>query len=480
MKVASCLVIIDILRADHNQNKKPPKMRLANAQIYTRATSLPKVRFQDQELTSFGGIVVFQKLFAKLNFKERLRHCSAHLAGNTLYHPAVIVQWLTVHLLLGFRKLRDVEFYKEDPLIRRVLGLKTLPDVSTISRILGEFDDRAIEAHHELNREQVLTRVAKEGLRRLTLDFDGSVLSTKRHAEGSAVGFNKVKKGARSYYPLFCTVAQIGQVFDVLHRSGNVHDSNGAISFVRECIERVREALPGVVIEVRMDSAFFSDEMVQTLDSLRVEFTISVPFERFAQLKGLVQGRKVWWPATVDCKLAYFQKFWKPQSWKRKFRFLFICRESAVQEKGPIQLDLFAPQATGCEFKVIVTNKTGLALKVVRFHEGRGQQENVFSELKDQVSMDYLPCRKWVANKLYLMCSILAHNLGRELQMDAMEQARGTTDKRRPLWIFQGLEMMRRKFIQRAGRLTRTNGVTTLTLSPNPVVEQMLQHYLGA
>jgi hypothetical protein len=33
------------------------------------------------------------------------------------------------------------------------------------------------------------------------------VQSTKRHAEGTAVGFNKEKKGARSYYPLFCTVA---------------------------------------------------------------------------------------------------------------------------------------------------------------------------------------------------------------------------------------------------------------------------------
>ena len=41
----------------------------------------------------------------------------------------------------------------------------------------------------------------------VTLDFDGSGQSTRRHAEGSAVGYNKKRKGARSYYPLFCTVA---------------------------------------------------------------------------------------------------------------------------------------------------------------------------------------------------------------------------------------------------------------------------------
>ena len=478
--MAFCLVRIDLAIVDVNQNKRPLKMRVSKDQIYSRACSIPRVRFEDQELTSFGGIVVFQKLFAQLNLKERLRRCCAHIADKNLYHPAVIVQLLIVHLLLGFRKLRDLEFYEDDPLIKRVLGLKMLPDVSTISRMLVEFDDRAIEAHQDLNREQVLARLEKEGLSRVTLDFDGSVLSTKKHAEGSAVGFNKQKKGARSYYPLYCTIAQTGQVFDVLARSGNVHDSRGARAFVRQCVERVRQALPGVILEIRMDSAFFSDEMVSTLEALEVEFTISVPFDRFVQLKRLVQERKVWWPATVDGKLRFFQKEWKPQCWSRKFRFIFIRRESPGQQKGPIQLDLFEPQEAGYEFKVVVTNKTGIAIKIVRFHEGRGQQENIFSELKDQVNMDYLPSRRWAGNKIYLLCAILAHNLGRELQMDASEPQRGTTEKRSPLWVFEGLDIMRRKFLQRAGRLTRTNGVLTLTMSANRAVEQILQGYLAA
>jgi len=67
---------------------------------------------------------VFQKLFAKLDLKETAASLCAHLSENNLYHPAVIVQLLIVHLLLGFRKLRDVEFYDDDPLIKRVLGLK--------------------------------------------------------------------------------------------------------------------------------------------------------------------------------------------------------------------------------------------------------------------------------------------------------------------------------------------------------------------
>jgi len=47
----------------------------------------------------------------------------------------------------------------------------------------------------------VLERLERTPFSRLTLDFDGSVLSTKGHVEGSAAGINKVKKGARSCYP---------------------------------------------------------------------------------------------------------------------------------------------------------------------------------------------------------------------------------------------------------------------------------------
>src|SRR2546430_17449220 len=55
---------------------------------------------------------------------------------------STLFPYTTLFRSLGFRKLRDLEFYEDDPLIKRILGLKVLPDVSTISRALIEFDDR--------------------------------------------------------------------------------------------------------------------------------------------------------------------------------------------------------------------------------------------------------------------------------------------------------------------------------------------------
>ncbi|MGH8611610.1 MAG: transposase [Gammaproteobacteria bacterium] len=128
-----------------------------------------------------------------------------------------------------------------------------------------------------------------------------ATLTTCSPVEGTAVGFNRKKKGQRSYYPLFGTVAQTGQVLDVLHRSGNVHDSHGAQDFMLEAIATVRAALPRGSIEVRMDSAFFSDEIIASLDAQGVDYTVSVPFDRFAELKERVEVRRWWWQIAAGC-----------------------------------------------------------------------------------------------------------------------------------------------------------------------------------
>src|SRR5271154_3185459 len=72
--------------------------------------------------------------------------------------------------------------------------------------------------------------------------------------------------------------------------------------------------------------------------------------------------------------------------------------------------------------------------------------------------MGYVPARRLVANKVYLLCSLLAHNLSRELQMQIQEPVRGTTQKRTVKWVFEGLDTLRRTIIARAGRSDTSTG----------------------
>lgn len=453
-------------------------MKLSRFDVRTKAHALPELNFENETLTSFGGLIIFQKFFSAINLKARLGNCFRHLTSGKVFDRGAVFLQLIVHLLLGYRELQDSRHYRDDPLVKRFLGMKRIPDVATLSRMLKEANPKLVAKLRQLLRNLVLERVMSLALARITLDFDGSVQSTRRHAEGTAVGFNKKKKGARSYYPLFGTVAQTGQVFDFLHRPGNVHDSNGAKAFILQCVDEVRAAAPGAVIENRLDSAFFSDEIVTALDERRSEFTISVPFERFVELKSMIESRRRWRRLNKD--VSYFEASWKPQKWNKRFRFLFIRTRTKKQHKGPIQLDLFVPHEHGYEFKVIVTNKTVRAKTVVAFHEGRGSQEAIFAELKSHCHQDYVPTRTLCGNQTYLLAGLFAYNLTRELQMQTTKASRSTTAKRASLWAFERLDNIRKTIIQRAGRMTRPQGTLTLTISANRWLQKRILHLLGA
>jgi len=252
---------LDKMRLTQQQNihsQRPPQVKYSKNEIQSRVRKIPEIKFEDQRLTSFAGLVIFQSLFYKLHLKERLWRCFTHLKASPIFGHHVVVLLLIVHLLIGYRRLREIDFYQDDPMVKRLLGLDRIPDVATVSRALASVDGESIGKLRELCRALVIERLKKIGLYRLTLDVDGSVYWTQgRSNEGTAVGFNRRKKGAWSYYPLFCTIAQTGQVFDVYHRPGNVHDSHGAKAFVFGCIRILHQELPWVKIEIRMDIVFF-------------------------------------------------------------------------------------------------------------------------------------------------------------------------------------------------------------------------------
>jgi hypothetical protein len=451
-------------------------VKVSKAQFHARVQSIPELRFEDQRLTSFAGCILFQALFEKLRLAQRVQECFEHRSDKLVVGFRSIVLIMIVHLMLGFRRLRDIDRYRDDPVVLSTLGLKRMPNVSTICRGLHRLDRSSVENIRELSREYVLSRLETQRFARVTLDFDGSVISTGRFAEGSAVGYNNKRKGERSYYPLFCTVAQTAEVLDVLHRPGNVHDSHRSIQFMSRCIEAVRSRVPGVLIESRKDSAFFSDKTVDFLHSQRVQFSISVPFERFSELKETIETRRRW--KRLDKEWEYFESQWAPKCWQHCYRFLFLRHRVKKQTKRPLQLELFAPHQEGYEFKVIVTNKSARAKTILLFHNGRSTQEKIFSELKGQCSMSYVPTRRLLANQLYLQSAVFAHNLYRELQMVTRSVDRHTTLKRSARWIFEEAATIRHKIVQRAGRLTRPHGRPRLTLSGNELTKTELTHYL--
>ena len=86
-----------------------------------------------------GGVPA--PVLASVPVRSGLRGCFRHESGRLAYVPHAVA--LLVHLLLGCRELRDMARYRNDEAVHRAVGLRRLPDVSTVSRALSDMDAHA-------------------------------------------------------------------------------------------------------------------------------------------------------------------------------------------------------------------------------------------------------------------------------------------------------------------------------------------------
>jgi len=131
-------------------------VKSSKAQIHTKFHKLPDIKFEDQQLTSFSGLLIFQLLFKRIELKDKLQKCFSNLKLSPIFGHHLVVMLLIIHLVLGFRRLREIDYYRDDPLVLRLMGLKKLPDVSTISRSLSQMDTQSIGTLRRLSRSFVI------------------------------------------------------------------------------------------------------------------------------------------------------------------------------------------------------------------------------------------------------------------------------------------------------------------------------------
>lgn len=441
-------------------------MRLRKADLTCRVNGNLALRFEAKALTSFAGLELIRRYFKSIRLAEKLRR---HLGGNGLdndYSAVAMVLLILGLLITGGRRLHHLLFHREDEMLKRLCGLQRIPSPHTVGRWLRRFTVKHVERLRRVNDDVVAQAIRKSGLRRLTIDVDGSVVSTGQTVQWAFRGFNPHHRKVPSYYPITAYEAQIGQILRAQNRPGNIHDGKRSIVFLQGLFDQIHRDLGRAFrLEFRMDGAFFLSDIVHLLESRGAEYAIKVPFFTWVGLKEIIQQRRRW--KRVDGQVSCFVTTLYLEPWDKTIRVAVYRKKVNHRTRKNYQLDLFDPSNGHFEYSAVATNKTLNGKNLWYFMNGRGSHEKAYGELKTGFAFDCVPTYHYGANSAWQQLSVLAFNLMKSFQVATTAKSRSASRKRRTIFRLETIQTQRYKWINRAATLTNPNGYATLDVGRN-------------
>jgi hypothetical protein len=447
-------------------------MRRRKADLSRRVNGELRVEFSESGLTSYAGLELLIRYFRGIDLNGWMRR---HLAGAGLagdFGAVAMTRVLLCLLIVGGCRLQHVGYLAADPLIQRFCGLAHLPGRRTLSRWLRQFRSTSLERLRVLNAEVVARTVRLLPLRTLTLDIDGTVVSTGLTVERAFRGFNPHHRKVPSYFPITAHLAETGHLLRVQNRPGNINDGKASVPFLRGLFTQIAATLGrGFRLQFRMDGDFFKERVLRLLITRGAGFAIKVPFYQWVNLQQLIRERSHW--RRVTAEVGCFEVRLPLALWRLESRVVIYRKRVHHPSAKNYQLDLFDPADGYYEYSAVATNLALSGGQLWHFMCGRGAHEKVIGELKSGLAFDTIPTRHYGANSAWQQLVALAHNLLTNFQIEAGAPSRRRSAKRTALHVLKSIHTLRFELFHRAGRLVRPDGAAILRLARNQPTQRL-------
>lgn len=220
-----------------------------------------QLRFTDNEISPWGGLTLLFKMLEKCNMKAALAACPLPKQGsNRGYSPEQLIYGLFAGVWCGASCFEQLEIVRHDRCLRKILGWSRGAGHKSYMRYFDKFS--------QADNQRVFTNLYQWFFGKLcfdnyTLDFDSTVEQRCGEQEGSAKGYNPKRPGRQSHHPLLAFVADLRMIANFWLRPGNTSASTNFLSFLEDTLEKLHGKRVGLV---RMDSGFFSDHIMKTLE----------------------------------------------------------------------------------------------------------------------------------------------------------------------------------------------------------------------
>ncbi|HEX7583747.1 MAG TPA: IS1380 family transposase [Prolixibacteraceae bacterium] len=403
-----------------------------------------KIEFSAKNLTSNAGLFlllehankngIFDLIDRDLVFdnastnKIKMNHIKTMLCGN----------------FVGIDKLERLKLLQSDPLINEfAISIK---EPETVSRFLGNFSYKTTHMLREINFKIFKKLLRKKKLKSITIDIDSSVVNVEGNQEGAVKGYNPKKIGNNCYNIQFAFCDELKAYITGFVRSGNTYTANGAVEMIKEIMSYLKDE--GLEITFRMDSGYFDDDIIATIESFGCTYVIKG--KEYSTLASQVTAPSISFIKGEEGRETT-ELVTRLDTWNKDRRFVV----SRVLKPAKDRSQLSFLEGSDFEYFYFVTNTELPSEKVVIAYEKRGNSENYIKEAKYDMAVGHLLLQSFWANEAIFQLMMLSYNLFLLFKMDF---ANGTEYR-------QQIKTFRLKYIFLAGKIIRTARNVIMKLS---------------
>jgi hypothetical protein len=205
------------------------------------------------------------------------------------------------------------------------------------------------------------------------------------------------------------------------------HPAKKLASFIDECVAAIpKEIRPNYQLWIRIDSAGYSKEVVETATKHSAAFSITVKQNKAIRraIEALATDVSTMWvPAkNADGELAGSEVAETTYRFaKRDLRLIVRRQRKACGEQ------LSFDDLGGWRFFAVLTNIPplfGAATDIEHHHRLRGgAPEEAIRQLKEDFGMNHAPCQSFMANWLWWLAASLAYNVARWIRVLSLPES---------------------------------------------------------
>jgi Transposase DDE domain group 1 len=358
--------------------------------------------FDDPSLVADAGLIVPATLLVRLGLEAVVNDMVRLVDRVGGANPGRKVLTLVASILAGGSHIDHA-----DRLRAGATG-KVLPFRVMAPSTLGTFL-RSFTFGHVRQLDRVIAEIIRRawsagagpGAGAMTIDLDSTICQVHgKHKHGAAYGYTKVL----GYHPLLATRAGTGEVLHARLRKGS--SQRGHNRFVEELIARVRRAGATGALTVRADAGFWSYALIDTLNRLKVSWSITVRINAAITKAINAIDDKAWtaivYPDGGEAQVA--ETTYVTGRGKHERRLRLVVRRTRLSEA--------AQRALWPDWRhhAFITNLDLAVVEMDQFHRDHATVELAIRDLKEGAGLEHCPSGHFYANAGWLACAVLAHN----------------------------------------------------------------------